>query len=42
MGERIEVVADADPPLGAGLERCRATPRERVEDDIARVANSGR
>ena len=36
VGERIEVVADADPALGAGLEGRRAAPRERVEDDVAR------
>ena len=36
VGERVEVVADADPALGAGLEGCRAAPGERVEDDVAR------
>ena len=36
VGERVEVVADADPALGAGLERGRAAPGERIEDDVAR------
>ncbi len=36
MGERIEVVADPDAALGAGLEGRRAAPGERVEDDVAR------
>ena len=44
VGERVEVVADADPALGAGLERRRAATGERVEDDVAgpRVAGDER
>src|SRR3989304_1150812 len=34
MGERVEVVADADPALRRGLERGRAPPGEGVEDDV--------
>ena len=34
-GERIEVVADADPALGAGLQRRGAAAAERVKDDVA-------
>ena len=36
VGERVEVVADTDPALGAGLEGCRPAPGERVQDDITR------
>ena len=36
VGKGVEVVADADPALGAGLERGRAASRERVEDDVTR------
>ena len=36
VGERVEVVADADPALGAGLEGRRAAPGERVQDDVTR------
>ena len=44
VGERVEVVADPDPALGAGLERRRAAAAERVEDDVAgsRVAGDER
>ena len=44
VGERVEVVADADPALGRRLERRRAAARERVEDDVAapRVAGDER
>ena len=42
VGERVEVVADADPALGRGLERRRATAGEWVEDDVAAAASSGR
>ena len=35
VSERVEVVADPDPPLRARLERCRAATRERIEDDVA-------
>ena len=37
VSERIEVVPDADPALGAGLERRRAAPREGIHDDVARA-----
>ena len=36
VGERVEVVADADPALGDRLERGRAAAAEGVEDDVAR------
>ena len=36
VGERVEIVADADPSLGAGLQGRRAAPAERIEDDVAR------
>ena len=39
--ERVEVVADPDPPLRARLERCRAATRERIEDDVARSRVAG-
>ena len=44
VGERVEVVADADPALGARLERGRAATGERVEDDVtgSRVAGDER
>ena len=44
VGERVEVVADADPALGARLERRGAAAGERVEDDVAgpRVAGDER
>ena len=44
MGERIEVVADADPTFGARLERGRAATGEGVEDHItgSRVAGDER
>ena len=35
VGQRIEIVADADPPLGACLESGRPASRERIEDDVA-------
>ena len=35
VGERVEIVADADPALGAGLQRGRAAAAERVEDHVA-------
>ena len=41
VGERVEVVADADPALGAGLERRRAATGERIEDDVARPRVAG-
>ena len=41
VGERVEVVADADPALRAGLERGRAAPGERVEDDVTRPRIAG-
>ena len=41
VGERVEVVADADPPLRAGLERRRAAAGERIEDDVARARVAG-
>ncbi len=34
VGERVEIVADADPALRTGLERGRPTAAERVEDDV--------
>ena len=37
VGEGVQIVADADPALGAGLERCRTTTRERVEDHVSRA-----
>ena len=36
--ERVEVVTDADPTLGAGLQRHRSTAGERVQDDVPRSA----
>ena len=44
VGEGVEVVADADPALGARLERRRAAAGERIEDDVAgpRVARDER
>ena len=41
VGERVEVVADPDPALGAGLQRRRAATRERIEDDVARPRVAG-
>ncbi len=41
VGEWVEVVADADPALSRGLERRRAAPGERIEDDVARPAVAG-
>ena len=41
VGERIQVVADADPALGAGLERRRPAAAERVEHDVAGPAVAG-
>ena len=35
VGERVQVVADADPPLGACLEGGRPASGERIEDDVA-------
>ena len=34
VGERVEVVADPDPALGARLQRRRAATRERIQDDV--------
>ena len=34
VGERVEVVADADPALRARLERGGAATRERIEDHV--------
>jgi hypothetical protein len=44
VGERVEVVADADAALRAGLERGGAAPREGIEHDVAgpRVASDER
>ena len=36
VGERVEVVADTDPPLRARLQGRRAATGERIEDDVTR------
>ena len=41
MGEWVEVVARADPALGAGLQRRRAAAAEWVEDHIAGAGVAG-
>ena len=41
LGQRVEVVADADPALGERLERRGAAARERVEHDVAGPAVAG-
>ena len=41
VGERVEVVADADPALGDRLERDGAPAAERVEHDVARSRPAG-
>ena len=38
VGERVQVVADADPALRAGLEGSRPAAAERVEHDVAAAA----
>ena len=41
VGERVQVVADADPALGAGLEGRRPASGERIEDDVASARVAG-
>ena len=42
VGERVEVVADADPALGRRLDGRGAAAGERVEHDVARAGCSAR
>jgi hypothetical protein len=35
VSKRVQVVADADPALGACLERGGPAAGERIEDDVA-------